>query len=69
MARKRGSDVEVGDILMFLSTPHRITRIEPYLHPTLRLPGWRTAYADTGERAYKNAWGITLEPQCEYEIV
>jgi hypothetical protein len=62
--RKLGGEVEVGDIVVFLGNPHRITRITPYLHPTIREPGWRIAHAGPGP----GSWGITLEPQCRYEV-
>jgi hypothetical protein len=62
--KKCGSDVQVGDIYVGFGPPRRITRIEPYLHPTIREPGWRIAYSGPG----KDAWGITLEPQCDYEV-
>jgi hypothetical protein len=66
--QKLGSELEVGDILEVMGGPRRITRLEAYLHPTLRLPGWQIAYADTKETAYKNAWGITIEPQLTYQV-
>jgi hypothetical protein len=60
----RGSEIAAGDILVPFGIPHRITRIVPYLHPTIREPGWRIAYAGPGP----DSWGITLEPQCTYEV-
>jgi hypothetical protein len=57
----RGQDVRVGDDLWFLSTPKRITRIEPYTHALMRGEAWRVAYSDGPAGMYKNAWGITLE--------
>ena len=64
MERKLGGDVQVGDILVFMGHPHRITRIVPYMHPTILEPGWRIAYAGPGP----DSWGITLEPQCRYDV-
>ena len=66
----KGSEVKVGDDLIFAGTPHRITRIEPYVHPVVTHgETWATAYADTPKAAYKIAWGITLEPDTRaYEI-
>jgi hypothetical protein len=61
---KRGSEIEVGDIIVFMSQPHRITRIVPYAHPVVTggEAGWRIAYAGPGP----DSWGITLEPQADY---
>lgn len=65
---KYGRDVVVGDDIIFLGTPHRITRIEPYTHPVVTGgETWATAYADTSAAAYQAAWGITLEPDQQYE--
>lgn len=67
MTMVKGQDVRVGDDLWFLGTPHRITRIEPYVHSVVtRGEEWRIAYADTPERAYRNAWGMTLEYEHGY---
>jgi hypothetical protein len=58
----KGQDVRVGDDLWWMGTPHRVTRIERYVHPVVtRNEEWRTAYSDTPQRAYKAAWAITLE--------
>jgi len=64
MAAKKGSEVEPGDIIVFLGVPHRVTRVVPYVHPTIQAPGWRIAYAGPGPQS----WGITLEPQGSYEV-
>jgi hypothetical protein len=57
----KGQEVRVGDDLWFLSTPHRITRIEPYRHPAVTLgEDWRIAYSDGPDGMYKAAWGMTL---------
>lgn len=72
----KGIDVKVGDDLTFLGKPHRITDIEPYVHPEADergwAPGWRIAYARTpGQMLTKQnretTWGITLEPDSDYE--
>ena len=62
MSRINGAEVEAGDILMSLGESHRITRIEPYLHPTIREPGWRIAYDAAG------TWSIVLEPGVIHEV-
>ena len=59
--QKRGDGVEVGDIILFLGTPHRVDTIEPYTHPTIGEP-WRIARASDG-------WAITLEPTVSLECV
>lgn len=51
------SEIKVGDVIVFLSTAHLITEIEPYTHPTLG-PTFGVARDATG-------WGITLmDPTC-----
>lgn len=58
-----GSEVRPGDDYHFLSSTHRITRVEPYRHPVVtRGETWLTAYADTPEAMYQAAWGITVHP-------
>jgi len=58
-----GSEVRPGDDYEFLGKVHRITRVEPYSHPVVtRGETWLSASADTSERAYKAAWGITVHP-------
>jgi hypothetical protein len=58
----KGQDVKVGDDIWFLGTPHRVTRITPYVHPVCtRNEEWRTAHSDGPDGMYKAAWGITLE--------
>jgi len=67
----RGRDVKAGDDLIFLGTPHRITRIEPYrgsLNDELFGREGRVAYSDTAASACRAAWGITLDPDGTYEI-
>jgi len=66
----KGSEVKVGDDLMFVGRPHRITRIEPYAHPVVTQgETWAIAYADAPQAMAKAAWGITLEPDTRaYEI-
>lgn len=63
MTAKRGSEIKVGDIIMFLGTPHRVASLTPYTHPVMTegAPGWRTARAADG-------WGITLSPQILLEV-
>lgn len=58
-SRVQGRDVKVGDILWAIGNPHRITRIEPYVHPTIGEP-WAIAYDDSDQRSGK-PWGITLK--------
>jgi hypothetical protein len=58
----KGQDVRVGDDLWFLGSPHRITRIEPYVHPVVtRNEEWRVAKSDGPDGQGKHAWGMTLE--------
>lgn len=69
----KGQDVRVGDDLWFLGKPYRITRIEPYIHPVVtRGEEWFSAYSDSPDGMYRNAWGITLEREhgnaASYEI-
>lgn len=68
--RIAGSEVRVGDDVIFLGTPHRVTSVEPYSHPVATGgEQWAIAYAATPERPAKgNAWAITLEPHCDYDI-
>lgn len=64
------ADVKIGDDLWVGGKPHRITRIEPYTHPTIGEP-WAIASSDGPEGIGKAAWGITLEltnPSRYYEI-
>jgi hypothetical protein len=61
--------VRPGDDLTFLSSVHRITRVEPYSHPVVtRGATWAIACADTQQRCYRAAWGITLSPGSHYEV-
>lgn len=66
---KPGSEIAVGDIIVFSGEPHRIRSIRPYTHPVVTggEPGWRTA--SVAESHAPGAWGITLEPQCTYEVM
>lgn len=61
----RGRDLAVGGDLVFLGTPHRITRFTNY-DPTLMglapEPGWRIAHAGLG-------WGMTISPNGTYEVL
>lgn len=72
MPKAKGSEIKVGDDLIFLGTPHRITDIVPYRHPNAGKygwPTWFTAYARTTEPVITPlTWGITIEPGIEYEI-
>ncbi len=64
-------DVRVGDDLWLGGVPHRITRIEPYQHPSFPGKMWAQACSDGPEGIGKAAWGITLEltnPSAYYEI-
>lgn len=63
-------EVKVGDIMWVGGTPRRITRIQPYVHPTIGEP-WAIASSDGPEGFGLAAWGITLEltnPSEYYEI-
>lgn len=69
----RGTDLKVGDDLIFLSAPHRLTDFKPYKHPRSEEygwgPGWQTAYARTTEiKITDRTWGITIEPGGWYEV-
>jgi hypothetical protein len=67
MIKVKGQEVRVGDDLWFLGKPHRITRIEGYIHPVVtRGEEWRIAYSDGPDAGGKNAWGITLEYEHGY---
>jgi hypothetical protein len=62
-----GSDVHIGDDLVFLGKPHRITDIAPYPGR----PGWRLAWARLPGQVLTRAnsdviWGITLGPEAGY---
>jgi hypothetical protein len=64
-------DVKVGDDLWVGGKPHRITRIEPYQHPSFPGEMWAQAMSDGPEGIGKAAWGITLEltnPTEYYEV-
>lgn len=59
---KLGKDIEVGDVLMFFGTPHRVATLEPYSHPVVTDGEmWRIARAADG-------WGITLAPTTRVEV-
>lgn len=60
-ATRDGREIEVGDVLMFLGSPHLIQRIEPYRHRLYPDEEWRIAHA-SGD------WRITLVPFQLYEI-
>jgi len=63
----KGQDVREGDDLWTSGKPHRITRIEPYVHPVVtRGEPWRIAYSDGPDGMGRAAWGITLEWQGGY---
>jgi hypothetical protein len=68
-APKLGSEIEKGDIIVFFGEPHKIRSIRAYTHPgvTKGAPGWRTA--SVAESHAPGAWGITLEPQCTYDVM
>lgn len=60
---KLPDEVEVGDIIMFFGTPHRVATIEPYVHPIVTDgETWRIARAADG-------WGITLSGRTPFEMV
>lgn len=56
MITVQASEVRVGDIITFFGTPHLITEIEPYRHPTLgethgmarAADGWSISLIDGG---------------------
>ena len=67
----KGQEVRVGDDLWLGGVPHRITRIEPYQHPSFPGEMWAQACSDGPGGIGKAAWGITLEltnPAEYYEI-
>jgi len=69
--RVKGQEVKVGDDLWAGGVPHRITRIEPYQHPSFPGEMWAQACSDGPDGIGKAAWGITLEltnPAEYYEI-
>lgn len=53
---KRSEDIQVGDLIFFLGTPHLITSTD-----TVNAFGWRVAKADGG-------WSHTLEPGGSYRV-
>ena len=63
---KLGSQVQVGDIIMFLSHPHRVTRIEPYEGPNSYLWDGQARIAKAGPGP--DAWGIILDPMQRYDV-
>jgi hypothetical protein len=68
-APKQGSEIEVGDIIVFMGEPHKIRSLRAYTHPVVTggEPGWRTA--SVAKSHAPRAWGITLEPQCTYDVM
>lgn len=50
-------DVRVGDVVVFMRTPHVITRIEPYEPQAFPGEKWCIAYADEGRA---KPWGISI---------
>lgn len=68
-APKPGSEIQVGDIIVFAGQPHRIRSLRAYTHPgvTKGEPGWRTA--SVAKSHAPGAWGITLEPQLTYDVM
>jgi hypothetical protein len=63
----KGSEIRVGDDLLFLGTPKRITHITDYPPELVQMmgwgPGWRIAWSSTEPGLDKTkAWGITLGP-------
>lgn len=59
---KYGKEIEVGDVLVFLGTPHRVATIEDYCHESITAgETWRIARASDG-------WGITLAPIVPLEV-
>lgn len=59
---KLGKEIEVGDVLVFSGTPHRVATIEDYTHEVVTSgEPWRIARASDG-------WGITLCPLVPHEV-
>lgn len=64
---KRGADLREGDILFFLSSPHRITHFRDYSHPAITgEETWRIAYS--GNPDDEHCWGMTIEPQMRFWV-
>ena len=64
---KLGREIEIGDIIVFLGRPRRISEIQDYSHNPWGFVGWhgdpwRIAKAADG-------WGITLDPDQRFEIL
>ena len=60
MTRKRGNEIQVGDIITFGSASHRIVEIEPYTHSTI---------GDTcGIAKAADGWAITLTDTVALEV-
>lgn len=60
----RGADLQVGDILFFLSKPHRLTHFKPYDGPFDFID--RIAYS--GNPDDPHCWGMSLEASARYFI-
>lgn len=57
---KYGDAIEVGDLIKFGNTFHRVDEIRDYQHPTLDGP-FRIASSDDG-------WSITLDTLVNFEV-
>jgi hypothetical protein len=72
--QKRGEDLVVGDLLFFLSSPHRITHFKDYpsaspLHAEQGGPlphGTRIAYS--GDPEDPRCWGMTVDPDASFWV-
>jgi hypothetical protein len=67
VAQVRGQDVRVGDDLWFLSSVHRVTRVEDYRHPVVTGGDlWHIAKSDGPAGFGRAAWGMTLATERGY---
>jgi hypothetical protein len=61
-----GADVQVGDDLMFLGRPHRVTAVEPYDASVLGLDP-RDAQGARIARSL-DGWAMTLLPRQRFQV-
>lgn len=56
MTTKRQSDIQVGDVIVFFGTPHRVDRIDPPTEATLSFFPSCVGFARSDD-----GWGISLD--------
>lgn len=60
----RGRDLEIGDILYFLSSPHRITHFDSYTGTFAFID----RIARAGDPDNPHCWGMSIDPCAHYHI-